>query len=143
MMNHTYRSCFLVTNNNDGNEMKMQDLPTVHIVNIYKYDKCNFGEAFLLLKPSKIFIEESRMCRMPETSEACGGFDFNGNTTSVGSDDTGNNKSLSMRGDNTITSISGKNINKFTTEDKLIDFLSLMSYNMTSTVIAVGENFHI
>ena len=59
------------------------------IGNVYKYEKCKFEEAFLVLKPSKILpivTEKSRICRMTEKSEAYGSSDFDGNTILVGRD---------------------------------------------------------
>ena len=111
-MQHNYRSGDLVTIDNEQ-----------FIVNYYNYEKCEFEEAFLALKLRKIFsilIGKNRMCRMTEVSVACDSSDFDGYTISVGSDDFGYNK---------YVSISGLENMKFATEGKFRDFISLMGNN--------------
>ena len=60
--------------------------------------------------------------------------DFDGNTILVGSDDLGFEKYVCISG--------FENIN-FSTEDKVIDILSLLGNNKFPTPIAVGKNIQI
>ena len=77
-----------------------------------------------------IFIGTSCLCRMTEKSGARHSSDFDGNTILVGSDDIGYNE---------YVFVSGFEIIKLTTEDKLIDFISVMGNKMIPTAIALGE----
>ena len=55
-------------------------------INVYKHDICNFKEAFLVIKASKTFIGNSRICdmtRMIDTHIS----DYDGNIIFVGGDD--------------------------------------------------------
>ena len=63
-------------------------------------------------------------------SAACDSFDFDGNTILVGSDDNGYNN---------YVFISGFEIIKLSTEDKFLDFISLVGNNMIPSAIAVRE----
>ena len=122
VMQHNYRSRYLVRIDNEKS-----------IVNNYKYEKSKVEKTFLVLKPSKIlsiFIGTSCLCRMTEKSGACQSSDFDGNTILVGSDDIGYNE---------YVFVSGFEIIKFTTQDKIIHFISLMGNNMIPTAIALGE----
>ena len=88
-----------------------------------------------MLKPDKslsVFIGKSRICRKTEKSGACDGSDFDGNNILVGSDDIGYNK---------YVFISGFEIIKFSAEDKIIDFISLMGNNIIPTAIAIGQEY--
>ena len=67
------------------------------------------------------------MCRMTEMSGACGCSDFDDDTIFVGSDD------------NEYIFISGFEIAKLSTEDEIIDFMSLMGNNMILTAIAIAQ----
>ena len=58
-MQVNYRSRYLATVDNEQS-----------MVNICRYDKFKFDEAFLVLQPSKILFGKSRMCRMTEMSGA-------------------------------------------------------------------------
>ena len=55
--------------------------------------------------------------------------DYDGNTSSVGGDD------------NDYILVSGLEIIKFSTEDEIIDFMSLMRNIMIRTAVAVGEKY--
>ena len=60
------------------------------IFNVYKYEKCKFKGAYLVLQSSKKLsklFERSRTCRITEVSGACDSSDFDGNTILVGSND--------------------------------------------------------
>ena len=79
VIQHNYRSRYLDTIDSEH-----------FMINIYKYEKCKFEEAFLLLKPCKKFVEKSRICRMTEFAEVCDSSVFDGNTIIVESDDNEN-----------------------------------------------------
>ena len=66
---------------------------------------------------------------MTEMSGACDSSDFHGDTILVGSDD------------NEFIFISGFEFINFSTEDKIIDFISLIGYNLIPTAMAVGEKY--
>ena len=129
VMQHNYQSRYLVRIDNEKSK-----------VNIYKYEKSKVEKTFLVLKPStilSIFIGTSCLCRMTEKSGTCQNSDFDGNTILVGSDDIGYYE---------YVFVSGFEIIKFTTQDKIIHFISLMGNNMIPTAIALGEKkqiFHI
>ena len=115
-MTSNYRSRYLVAIDNEHS-----------IVNIYIYEKCKFEKLFLVVKPSGKFVGKSRMCRMTEMSGACDNSDFDGKTNLVGSDVNG------------YIFVSGFEIINFRTEDKMIDYISLMRDNLIPTAIAMGE----
>ena len=79
-----------------------------------------------MLKLSKIVITKNRMCRMTDMPGSCDIFDFDGNTIIVRIDD------------NECQLFSGFEIIKLSTEQKIIDSISLMGNNMIPTAIAVG-----
>ena len=133
-MPHNYRSRYLVAINNEQSTVNLQASPTAHVVNIYRYEKCNFEEASLVLKPSKvlsIFSEKSHICRMTEQSGACDRPDFDDNTIFVRSNARYNK----------YVSISVIEFIKFSTEDKFINFTSLMGNNMIPNAISLGEKY--
>ena len=119
-MQHKYRSRVLVTIDNEH-----------FMVNIYKYEKCKFEEAFLILKPGKIFARKRRICKMTKMSGGCDSSNFDGNTISVGGDDMD------------YMFISGFEIIKFSTEDYIMNFITLLGYDMIPTAIAIGKCKHI
>ena len=67
---------------------------------------------------------------MNEMSRACDVLDFDGHTTLVGSDDIGYIKHVFLSGFENI---------KFSTDDKVIHFISLMGNNMISIALVIGE----
>ena len=69
------------------------------------------------------------MCRMTERSVACDNSDSDGNTVLVGSDD---NKNIFIPWFEFI---------KFSTENKNLEFIPLVSCNMISTAIALGGKY--
>ena len=103
LMQQNYRSRCLVTIDNEQS-----------IVNVYKYQKCQFEEAFLVLKPSEmlsVFISKSCICSKTEVWVDCDISDCDGDT-------------LLVRGDiNEYVSTSGFDIIKFAKEDKIIDYI--------------------
>ena len=76
-------------------------------------------------------VGERRMRILTEMTEASDCFDLDGNSILVESDD------------NEHIFISGFEVNNFTTDDKDIDFISLMGNNLVSTVIANGKKYHV
>ena len=115
-MQHNYRSRYLLAIDSEHS-----------IVNIYKYEKFKFEKLFLVLKPSEKIVGKSRMCRITEMSGACDNSDFDGKTKLVGSDVKG------------FIFISGFEIINFKTEDKMIEYISLLSNNLIPTAIAMRE----
>ena len=115
IMQYNYRNRYLVTIDGD--------------VYVYKYDKCNFDQPFLSLKPKHIFNGKSKICAMTEFSGANDSSDFDGNTI------------LLECGDNEYLYISGHEIFKFKTDDKIIDYISLMGNNMVPYAIIFGEKY--
>ena len=97
-----------------------------NIVNVYKY-KYKFDEPDISFQPKRIFIGKSKVCRMTEFSGANDDPNFDGNTI------------LLELEDNEYVYISGCEICKFKTDDKIVDYISLMSNNMIPYTFAVGE----
>ena len=115
--------------------VNVQASPTTRVVSIYIFEKCKFEEASLVFKSSKLlsmFIEKNHMCRMTENSGACDSFDFDGISNLVGSDDIVNNEDVVN---------SGFEIIKFSRDDKIIGFISLMGNNKILTAITFRENY--
>ena len=114
-MQYNYQSKYLVIINGD--------------VYLYKYEKCKFDEPFLSFKPKHIFIGKSKVCELTQFSEAIDSFDFDGNTLLIEVED------------NEYVYISGLEILKFKTDDKIIEYISLMANNMLPYTIAIGEKY--
>ena len=112
-MQYNYRNKILVVI--DGN------------VYVYKYEKCKFEQPFLSFKPKHIFIGKSKVCSMTI---------FSGAEDKEGFDD---NTFLLEFEDIEYVYFFGLEITKFKTDVKIIDYLSLMGYNMTSYAIIIGE----
>ena len=89
-----------------------------NVVNVYKYEKCKFDEPFLTFQPNHVFIGKSQDRD-----------DLDGNTLLLECDN------------NEYVYIGGLEIIKFQSEDKIIDYVSLIGYNMIPFVIAVGERY--
>ena len=115
MMQYNYRSKYLVITDGD--------------VYVYKYEKCKFDQPFLSFKPKNIFIGKSKVCEMTQFSEANDSSDFDGNTLLIEIDD------------NEYVYISGLEITKFKTGDKIIEYISLMGINMIPYAIMIGERY--
>ena len=100
------------------------------IVYVYKYEKCKFGPAILSFQAKNIFIGKSEVCSMTEFSGAAdNSSDFVGNTL------------LLEFENNEYIYISGLEIIKYKTDDKIIDYMSLMGNNMIPYAIMVGEKY--
>ena len=113
MIQYNYQSKYLVII--DGN------------VYAYKYEKCKFDQPFLSFQPKHIFIGKSKICPTTEFSGANNSHDYDGNTL------------LLEFEDNEYVYISGLEIFKFKTDDKIIDYISLIGNNMISYAIMIGE----
>ena len=98
-------------------------------VYVYKHRKCNFDPPFPSFQAKFIFVGKSRVCEMTEFSEAEDKVEFDGNTL------------LLQCENNEYVYISGLEFFKFKTDDKIIDYISLMGNNMTPYTFAVGEKF--
>ena len=97
------------------------------IVNNYKYEKCKLEDAFKVLKPIIILVGKSRICGRTEMSGASDSSNFDGITFLVGNND------------NKYIFSSGFEIFILSTEDKVVDFISLTGNKMIPTARAVGE----
>ena len=115
MMQYIYQSKFLVII--DGG------------VYVFKYEKCNFNQAFLSFQTKQIFIGKSKNCRLTEFSGANDNSDFDGNTLLLECED------------NEYVYISGLETFEFKTNDKIIDYISLMGTNMVPYTFAIVEKY--
>ena len=113
MIQHNYRSRYLVILDGDD-------------VYIYKYEKCKFDQPFLTFKVKHIFIGKSKICKMTKFSGGIDSSGFDGNTI------------LLKCEYNEYVYISGLEIFIFKTDDKIIDYISLMGNNMCAYAIAIG-----
>ena len=114
-MQYTYRSKYLVIRDGD--------------VYVYKYDKCKFDQTFLCFKPKHTFIGKSKVCPMTQFSGANDSSGFDGKTFLLECEN------------NEYVYISGLKTFKFKTDDKIIDYISLMGNNMIPFAIIIGEKF--
>ena len=99
-------------------------------VYVYKHEEYKFDKPFLSLKPEHIFIVESTVCEMTDFSGAAiNNSNFDGNTL------------LLQCENNEHIYISGSEIFKFKTDDKIKDYISLMGNNMVPYAVIVGEQY--
>ena len=99
-------------------------------VYVYKNEKCKFDKPFLFLKPKHIFIGKSKVCEMTKFSGAADiSSDFDGNTL------------VPQCENNEYVYVSGLEISKFKTDDKIIDYMSLMGNNKVPYATILGENY--
>ena len=115
MIQHNYQSKYLVIIDGD--------------VYVYKYENCKFDQPFLSFKPKHIFIGKSKVCAMTQFSGAVDSPDFDGNTL------------LIQVEDDEYIHISGLEVFKFKTDDKIIEYISLTGNNMVPYPIVVGERY--
>ena len=115
-MQHKYRNkCLVVI---DGN------------VYVYRYERLKFDQPFLHFQAKNIFIGKSKVCEMTEFFRAAdNSSDFDGTTLSLQCEN------------NEYVKISGLEIFKFKTDDKIIDYISRMGNNMITYAIRVGEKY--
>ena len=117
MIQHNYQSKYLVMVNENTH------------VSVYKYERCKFGQPVVFFKAKNIFIGQSKVCAMIEMSGALDNQHFEGNTILLECEDS------------KYVYISGLEIFEFRTNDKIIDYISLMGNNMIPYTIAVGERY--
>ena len=98
-------------------------------VYVYKQKICKFDPPLFSFQARKIFIGKSKICLMTEVSGAGDKIDFDGNTLLIECEN------------DEYVYISGLEIIKFKTEDKLKDYISLMGNNMTPYAYAIGEKY--
>ena len=111
MMNDVYRSrCFVVI----SHVVCMRGSPTVHKVYLYEYETRRFKEPFLSSQTKNTFIGEARVFQMIQESGALTSGDCDGNSLLL---DAKNSEC------NEYIFISGYEIVRFTTEEKIIDFI--------------------
>ena len=94
---------------------------------VYKIEKCKFDQPFFSFKPKHIFIGKSKVCPMTDFSGAGDKIDFDGNTLLLECEDNEN------------LYISGLEIFHYKTDDKIIDYISLMGNNIVPYTFAIGE----
>ena len=99
------------------------------IVYVYENRSCKFDEPLISFQAKNVFIGKSKVCAMTEFSGARDKNDYDGNTLLLECED------------NEYIYISGLEIIKFKTDDKIIDYMSLMGNNMTPYAVMVGERY--
>ena len=99
------------------------------IVYVYKNKICKFDPRLFTFQAKKIFIGKSKVCPMTELSGAANHSGFDGNTLLIECEN------------NEYVYISGLEFVKFETDDKIIDYISLMGNNMIPYAIMVGERY--
>ena len=98
-------------------------------VYVYKNKICKFDPPLFSLQAKNVFIGKSKICPMTEFSGARDKNDFDGNTLLLECED------------NEYVYISGLEITKFNTNDKIIDYISLMGNNMIPYAIMIGKRY--
>ena len=98
-------------------------------VYVYKYEKCKFVQPFISFQAKNFFIGNSKICEMTEFSGAGDSPDCDGNTI------------LLECGDKEYVYISGFEKSKFKTDEKIMDYISLMGNNMCPYAIMDEEEY--
>ena len=96
---------------------------------VYKNTICKFDPPLFSFEAKNVFIGNSKVCSMTEFSGARDKNEFDGNTLLLECED------------NDYVYISGSEITKFNTDDKIIDYISLMGINMIPYAIMIGERY--
>ena len=100
------------------------------IVYVYKNKICKFDPPLFTFQAEIVFIGKSKFCLMTESSGAANNSsEFDGNTL------------LLEFEDNECVYISGLEIFEFKTDDKIIDYISLIGNNSIPYNFAVGEKY--
>ena len=99
------------------------------IVYVYKNKICKFDPPLFSFQAVNVFIGKSKVCSMNEFSGAEDKVKIDGNTLPLECED------------NEYIYISGLEVTKFKTDDKIIDYTSLMGNNMTPYAIMIGERY--
>ena len=115
-MQYNYRSGYLVVINENT------------YVSVYKNENCNFDQPFLSFQAKNFFIGKSKFCQITQFSEAFDSSDFDGITISLDCEDS------------EYAYISGLEFLKFKTDDKIIEYISLMGDNMVPHAFPVGTD---
>ena len=104
------------------------DVINEHVyVSVYKYGKYKFDQPFLNFQAENIFIRKSKVSSMTEFTAALNNPNFDGNTILLKCEDSKYNY------------ISGLQVFEFRTDDKILDYISLMGNNMIPYTFAVGD----
>ena len=98
-------------------------------VYIYKHETHKIDQPLLSLQAQNVFISISKVCKMTELSGAYDNPNFDGNTI------------LQECQDNEYKHISGREIIKFKTDDKILDYISLIGKNMSPYTFAIGKKY--
>ena len=96
-------------------------------VSVYKNEKYKFDQPFLSFQAKNIFNSKSKVCQMTQFSGALNNLIFDGSTFLLDCEDS---KSVH---------ISGLEVFEFRTDDKILDYISLMGNNMIPYTFAIGE----
>ena len=96
-------------------------------VPIYKNEKYKDDQTFLSFQAINIFIGKSKICEMTKFSGAPENSNFDGNTI------------LLENVDSRYIFISGLEIFELKTDDKILDYISLIGRSMIPYTFAVGE----
>ena len=95
-------------------------------VSVYKYEKYKFDQPF---QAKNIFIGDSNVCPTTEFSGALNNPNFDGNTILLECEDS------------KYIYISGLDVFKFRTDDKILDYITLMGNNMIPYTFVVGDRY--
>ena len=98
-------------------------------VYVYKCDKCEFDPPFLSFQAKNVFIGKSKVHPLTQFSGAIDSSGFDGNTLLLECEN------------NDYVYISGLEIFKFKSDDKIIFYISLMGNKMIPYAIIVGEKY--
>ena len=101
----------------------------ITFVSVYRYENHEFDQPFLFFQAKNIFNGESKICNMTEFSGALNNLNFDGNTVLL---ECKNSKYVYL---------SGLEFFEFRTSDEIVDYISLIGYNMTTYTFAVGEKY--
>ena len=98
-------------------------------VYVYKYEKCKFDQPFLSFKPKHFFICKSKVCPMTQFSGSNDSSGFDGNTLLLECEN------------NEYVYVSELEIFKFKTDDKIIEYISLIGNNLIPYTFTVGDKY--
>ena len=115
-------------------------------VNIYKYEIIIFKELFTCFQNKVFLIGRSRLCKMTDESGAWGDVGYE-RITLLADNTNPEDSSFVVANPDCSSSeyvyIWGYQISIISTQDRIVDYISLMGINMIPTTIAVGEKKHI
>ena len=96
-------------------------------LSVYKYEKYIFDQPFFFFQAKKKFVVKSKFCAGTRFSRALDNSKFDGNTILLKCEDS------------KYVYISGLEIFEFRTDDKILDYISLMGKCMTPHSFVVRE----